>query len=361
MRTSPWRRFVAACSLLLVAFALLHPHPAAQAWIYLGVSLAEFGAVFVGLRRNALGRNAVWLLLAASLIPHVAGNVLWYGSPVLLHRPLPFPSVSDWLFIPSYVLQLAGLVLLIGRTGQKDRGESLEAAITAFGAFLIIWVLTIEPALADSHLTTIGRVVTLSYPMFDIALAAIAARMFVGGRRRVVSFWLIGASVLVQFAADLGYSTSALRGTFRYGGWVCAAYVLAFLLLGAAALHPSARSVTTTELAAGPVRRLPRVILLGLAAAIGPCLLLLPSVRDDVDVRAMVVAGSLVLIALTLTRLSGLMIDVEAYRRAQLRLRDAEVRYRSLVEQMPGVVYIAEFGEQGDWIYVSPKINELLG
>jgi PAS domain S-box-containing protein len=47
--------------------------------------------------------------------------------------------------------------------------------------------------------------------------------------------------------------------------------------------------------------------------------------------------------------------------RAAERLADGEVRYRRLVEQLPGIVYIAEFGEHGAWSYVSAEIEAILG
>ncbi len=39
----------------------------------------------------------------------------------------------------------------------------------------------------------------------------------------------------------------------------------------------------------------------------------------------------------------------------------AESHYRSLVEQLPAIVYSAEIGERGRWTYVSPQIEEILG
>jgi diguanylate cyclase (GGDEF)-like protein/PAS domain S-box-containing protein len=39
----------------------------------------------------------------------------------------------------------------------------------------------------------------------------------------------------------------------------------------------------------------------------------------------------------------------------------AEAQYRSVVERVPGVVYVAEAGQHGRWHFVSPKITELLG
>lgn len=38
-----------------------------------------------------------------------------------------------------------------------------------------------------------------------------------------------------------------------------------------------------------------------------------------------------------------------------------EVRYRTLIEQIPATIYIAEYGVSGKWYYVSPKIREVTG
>jgi PAS domain S-box-containing protein len=43
------------------------------------------------------------------------------------------------------------------------------------------------------------------------------------------------------------------------------------------------------------------------------------------------------------------------------KLREAETKYRTLVEQLPSIVYTAEFGSDGSWRYVSPKIEAILG
>jgi PAS domain S-box-containing protein len=43
------------------------------------------------------------------------------------------------------------------------------------------------------------------------------------------------------------------------------------------------------------------------------------------------------------------------------RLQEAEAKYRSLVDQIPAIVYLAEFGPDGDWVYVSAEIEPMLG
>jgi PAS domain S-box-containing protein len=42
-------------------------------------------------------------------------------------------------------------------------------------------------------------------------------------------------------------------------------------------------------------------------------------------------------------------------------LRESEQRYRTLVEQLPAITYLAEAGQNGQWLYVSPQIESLLG
>jgi diguanylate cyclase (GGDEF)-like protein/PAS domain S-box-containing protein len=42
-------------------------------------------------------------------------------------------------------------------------------------------------------------------------------------------------------------------------------------------------------------------------------------------------------------------------------LEKAEERYRAMVEQLPAVLYVADFGAEAEWHYVSPRIHDLLG
>jgi PAS domain S-box-containing protein len=52
---------------------------------------------------------------------------------------------------------------------------------------------------------------------------------------------------------------------------------------------------------------------------------------------------------------------VDGTQRAEAKLRAAEVRYRTLVEQIPAVTFMAVLGEGENEVYVSPHIETLLG
>jgi diguanylate cyclase (GGDEF)-like protein/PAS domain S-box-containing protein len=53
--------------------------------------------------------------------------------------------------------------------------------------------------------------------------------------------------------------------------------------------------------------------------------------------------------------------DVTEPKRAGERLREAEQRYRTLIERMPAVVYVQEIGSPDSAIYMSPQIGTLTG
>jgi len=51
----------------------------------------------------------------------------------------------------------------------------------------------------------------------------------------------------------------------------------------------------------------------------------------------------------------------EEGRRATVALREAEAKYRQLVEQVPAISYVAEAGVHGRFLYLSPQVKTILG
>src|SRR5918998_3208517 len=57
----------------------------------------------------------------------------------------------------------------------------------------------------------------------------------------------------------------------------------------------------------------------------------------------------------------GFMVNITEEREAERRLREADVRYRSLVENIPAVIYTQQPGEPSVTTYVSPQIEAMQG
>jgi PAS domain S-box-containing protein len=53
--------------------------------------------------------------------------------------------------------------------------------------------------------------------------------------------------------------------------------------------------------------------------------------------------------------------DISARKEAEKARADAENKYRTLVEQVAAISYIAELGFDGEWLYVSPQIETITG
>ncbi len=57
----------------------------------------------------------------------------------------------------------------------------------------------------------------------------------------------------------------------------------------------------------------------------------------------------------------GVMLDITEERRLLEAGSMTEAKYRNLVEQLPAVVYLGEYGEEGEWLYISPRLEHVLG
>jgi diguanylate cyclase (GGDEF)-like protein/PAS domain S-box-containing protein len=101
-----------------------------------------------------------------------------------------------------------------------------------------------------------------------------------------------------------------------------------------------------------------------LTLAVATLLILQPELIDGwARIGAAIAAGTVAIAVLA--RQTLLLVDRERVIGSERRLSDeltvAEAQYRSVVERVPGVVYVAEAGQHGRWHFVSPKIKELLG
>ena len=93
------------------------------------------------------------------------------------------------------------------------------------------------PAHAES-LALGAKVVTLAYPIMDVLLVFIVCRALLFGRLTQTAHKLLAGTLATLFAADLIHDLLMRHDQYGTGNAVDALFLLVFVLMGAAALHP---------------------------------------------------------------------------------------------------------------------------
>jgi len=216
-------------------------------------------AVLIGVRRHRPARPAAWLALAAGGFLFGAGVACWFVYAVVLHQPIPYPGWPDLFFVPAFLSYLTGLMIMIGRRAPARQTQSLlDALILAVGLAFANWVFLTGSAIGTAA-TTPELVIQVVYPLIDVAMVGVVARLLLTG---VLSpaLWLVAAGMLANLVGDTAYSWLAATGGYEVGAVPDQMWMLAMVLVGAAALHPSMRSLVTqveeTRVGAGRLRLL---------------------------------------------------------------------------------------------------------
>ncbi|MGH3202582.1 MAG: putative bifunctional diguanylate cyclase/phosphodiesterase [Streptosporangiaceae bacterium] len=287
---------------VLVALYYDQPGLRAETWGLIGLS--GVSGIVAGVAINRPSRKLPWLLLAAALTSFTAGQVSFLVAQ-LIGVELPFPSFADVLYLLTYPLYASGLLIFIWwRTPDRDRRSLIDALTLTAGLALLSWVYLILPYVHSPELSWLQKSVAIAYPLGDVLVLAMLARLLApgAGRTRSVEFLTLG--VLGVLISDVAYGLIQLHGGFHNGTVVDLGWAVFYGGWGAAALHP-----TMTELTK-PVTRQPaqvsrvRLTVVMLASLIAPVVLFIESFRYRVGGLSVIAVFSALLYLLVLSRLS---------------------------------------------------------
>jgi two-component system, cell cycle response regulator len=297
---------------------------------YETVSLSSCVAIAAGIRSQRPGQRWPWLLLAVGQFASGVGDVL-YDVMQHVFQVDADVTVADAFYLAAYPLLAAGLLWLVRyRTPGWDAPGFIDAGIVAISAGLLSWMFLISPTAFAADTPAFARAVQAAYPVLDLLLLAVAAKLMLGAGTRTVSFRLIGAGLLLLLLADTVYATQNLLGIYQDQSWVDAFWMLAAAGLGAAALHPSMREVTEESPAAGPDATAGRLVLLAVVALLAPAALLVQYLRGD-DLHVPVATGACM--ALFLLVIGRMAVMVRAQRHMAITDGLTGLRTRRFLEQ----------------------------
>ncbi len=227
---------------LTIAYLSLPGRPL-LVWTALGLSSVL--AILLGVRRHRPEQPLPWYLLAAAVATLPAGDLIDMALPLALGQNGPFPSLALAFHLAVYPLSAAALAMFIhSRTPWDDDSSLLDAVIITVGLGLLSWVYLIEPFLRDGELTGTQKVTSVTYLLGDVLLLALLARLLSAGGFRSPSLHMLTFATIGLLTADVLYGLIALNGTWAVGGPVDGGWIVFYVLLGAAALHPSMVQMT---------------------------------------------------------------------------------------------------------------------
>jgi diguanylate cyclase (GGDEF)-like protein len=328
-----WARF--ALVGLLATGAYLALPAAAQTVVYACVGVAGFAAILLGLHLHRPARPAPWLLIAGGILLWVLGDLAYTGYELALGEA-PFPSYADALYLAGYPAMVAAVLVVVRRSGVRDTAAWQDAGIWVLGVLLLSWEWLLEPHLLAADEPLLARSVAVAFPAGDLLLLLLLLRL-VGVRTRGPRVYpALVAALSAYLVSDVAYGVQELAGTYESGSAVDLGWLLAYVGIGAIALHP--RMVDLTE----PVRHQPRssgrlrLLTLACAALLAPGLLAVQDLWGDHVDALLIAATAAALFVLVALRGSGLLRDLEVVT-AELRGRESELHRRATTDGLTGL------------------------
>jgi diguanylate cyclase (GGDEF)-like protein/PAS domain S-box-containing protein len=324
MKSRAWLLYLVGGIAALLGFLFL-PH-LRQGWVFNVISLSSPIAIVLAVRMWTPNARAAWYLFALGQTFFVIGDVITYNYHDFFGTDLPYPSIGDVAYLLVYPCLVGGLLLLIRRRNPgRDRDSVIDSLIVAIGIGTVQWVFLMSPVAHDSTSTLIQKLVGMAYPFMDLILLTAVVRLAIGAGKRAPSMYLMGAAALALFLTDTVYTYISVTGqVYDQSGYLEAGWGIFYLLWGAAALHPSMRTLSdkAPDVERGRMSKL-RLLLLGAASLIAPGVMLIQLGRTDTADMPVLIGASVMLFVLVVLRMAGLVRRQEQSTLREKALRNA--------------------------------------
>src|SRR3954471_5131153 len=315
-----WLWFLVGGAVFIALYYLLpltKPPAVATDLMALLFPIGATAALVAGIALHRPARRRPWVLLAAGEGCNLLGDLIGTVQRNVFHVD-PYPSLADVGYLAAHPVIGAALVLLVRRrTPGSHKPALIDASVLSVALGLLWWLYLIRP-MTTTEGTALERAVSVAYPVADMLLLAVALRLALGVGARTVSFGLLVGSLMMTLVTDVAYAVLTANSLYASTDtWLEWGWLVAYLLMGAAALHPSMRWLDR-QAAVALRGASPRRIAVLAAAALLPIGLLVIDWALGVDPNipsvAVAAAG---LFLLMLARLTGL-IGIQR----QLAIRD---------------------------------------
>src|ERR1035437_9693272 len=322
--TTVWRRYLLV-GLLAMAVDFLLPVGLGRDLFCSLIVASGAAAVCESVRRNRPDHPGAWYVLAGGMAFWAVGMGLFSGdkhaNPIAV-----FPSLADGAFLVAYPLFAGALLMFASSRGRERRPTALlDSAIVTLGIGLLSWVFLIQPISAADGQPTVSRLVALASPLGNVLLFGALARLAnAPGPGRTVSRLLaasVGAMLVIQALVQAVTRAPIIE---THSTSVQPAWVVFFVLAGAAVLPPSTRVLSAPAAAVDDTMHVGRIVALVAATMTGPAILVGELVaKAPLDAWTVIVASAFMML-LILARMIGMVRQLQEQAEWLVELADMD-------------------------------------
>jgi diguanylate cyclase len=292
-----------------IAIYALDLDPALDLAAYLTLGLAGCVALFAGPRLHRSPTAAPWSLLGGASVLFLLGALI---RPWASEQSGLLVSLADAFSLPAYGLLLLGIIALLRARDSFDQHAVADGVIVSIGAGLVAAILLAFPVARLADRPVLVSVLAALYPLLDVMLILLLVNLAFTTAVRQPSYRFLVTATALLLVGDTGYAVLGLRGAIVGPDWMNWPYLVAYALIGAAALHPS--MVAVGSAVARPVQGWSwrRLVLLAPALVVPFVLLVLPG-RSGPERIVLAVGGGVMVVVVLLRAATA----VRAYGQSQ--------------------------------------------
>ena len=284
------------------------------------LGVATFGAIVFGLRKFRPQPLWPWLVIVGALILFLIEGDVRLHLNTLGNLTAQRSLVPDLIAIPGYLLLAFGLTRL-ARGNDPDAGRNFDMVLDGLVASLAIltcaWAFMIDPVLGHNASPLKVRIVLACYPPLSVYLVYIAFRIgFKPGTRSTTASRFLVIAMICMLVGDTVYMLAELGKLHPSSTLINVPYLLAFVTFGAAVLHPTMATLSSSQ---APRQEAPtRGRLTLVAAALGiPALVAVVNYQRSTTDR---IAIAVIVVVLTITATLRIFRALHSSAKAQAEL-----------------------------------------
>ena len=235
-----WKLWVAGAVSLTALYFAVEKSAESKLVLYNGVGFISLVLLLVGVYHHRPKPLGAWLWFAGGLASFLTADVIYYVIELRAGDDgPPFPNIADAFYLAMYPLVIVGLILMVRQVAPgRSRASFIDAAVVGLAMFATMWVLVVDEFFAG-EIEVLVLSVSLAYPVMDVALLAVAARLVVTVHLKHPPFAFIVAALGSLAIADTCYQIYLQNGTFRTGLFIDAFWLMFYVGFSLAALHPA--------------------------------------------------------------------------------------------------------------------------